>query len=94
MRTNKQKIRKSDGLAITVWRQGKENTSQVYMFQLQAKSIRLLKKVVKAIQGTNSGIGYDKKKKENIMLIKKCFSSVDKFKEFINNFEYKVERVR
>ena len=94
MRTNKQKKEPSDNLAITVWTQGRDKTLQVYIFQVQAKSIRLLKKVAKAIQGTDNGTGYDKKKNESILLVKKCFRSVGDFKEFINNFEYKVERVK
>tara|TARA_Y100000310_G_scaffold266566_1_gene278102 strand:- start:122 stop:355 length:234 start_codon:yes stop_codon:yes gene_type:complete len=77
-----------------MWCQDDGEEKLTYIFQLQAKSIRLLNYIVKSIQGSPVGSGFDQKKEERILLIKKRFFSQLEYKNFISNFEYTIEKVK
>ena len=95
MQKSKKKAGTSEqSVRIAMWRQDREEEKLTYMFQLQAKSLRLLNHVVKSIQGSAVGSGFDQKKEERIFLIKKCFLSQFEYKNFISNFEYTIEKVK
>jgi len=95
MRKNKKKeTQNEEGLRVVMWHQGESKEELVYVFQLHARSTSLLHRVAKAIQGTSTGSGFDRKKKEKILLIKKYFSSKNDFEKFTNNFEYAIEKAK
>jgi len=44
--------------------------------------------------GMETGTGFDPNSKEVISLVRRLFSSKEEFREFANNFEYKMERLK
>jgi len=90
MRSNRSKKEK---IKIAAWVQGKEKDRITCIFQLEARSIRLLRQVAKQIAGSESGEGFNPKNKERILLIKRDFFSVKDFNKFKKNFKYEIERV-
>ena len=96
MNMSRDRTKKGDSPAVKIsaWKSDKDEKSVTYIFQIQAKSIRVLKKITKSLSGQETGSGYDPKNKENILLIKKVFPSCEEFNMFLNNFEFKVTKVK
>ena len=85
---------KGENPRIVTWCQGKVNEEWAYMFQVQTKSTILSKRILQMLLGMEAGTGFDPNSKEVISLVRRLFSSKEEFREFANNFEYKMERLK
>ena len=96
MNTPRNQANKGDPpvVSISAWKSDKDEKSVTYMFQIQTRSARALKKIAKSLAGEETGSGYNPNSKESILLIKKVFSSCEEFNAFIDNFELKITKVK
>jgi len=65
----------------------------IYTFQIHWKKKMELNSILSQIKGSESGSGWNPKKKENISIIKREFSSEKEFKELVKKLDYKVELI-
>ena len=83
-------------MQISVWKNDKiaeSVDSLIYTFQIHWKKKMELNKILNQIRGSESGSGWNPKKKENIFIVKREFSSEKEFKDLVKKLDYKIELI-
>jgi len=89
-------LKKTNEIEIVFWthKKSRGEEKQVYLFQFESSSLRLLSRVRKQIGGFVAGEGYNPRTNTRIIILRRVFETVEDFREFRKRVSFKFRKVK